>query len=321
MVSGIKRFILWVLSGILLLMLVLIGLFATEYYFSPTWLNDDSAFIILAFVIIMHGVFGLIRSIKHLKSCNNHKLNHRYGEQCVTRRKGIPVLPVIIVVIIILGLGTVSYKIVTDNSLEGVPEDVIEFGEKYPEAHDYVKNFNKYVGKDFDMNVSKEMSKSDIPLFIQWDKRWGYKNYGGNYIGAAGCGPTCLSMVACGLRKDPDINPYVVAEYAVNQGFYTYGQGTSWALMTEGAKEYNINVMEGNISSDYILTNLSSQSPMICSMTPGDFTKSGHYIVLAGIDSNGKIIVNDPNSPRNSKKHWDVDVLVSQMKGIWKYCN
>ena len=72
MVSGIKRFILWVLSGILLLMLVLIGLFATEYYFSPTWLNDDSAFIILAFVIIMHGVFGLIRSIKHLKSCNNH---------------------------------------------------------------------------------------------------------------------------------------------------------------------------------------------------------------------------------------------------------
>jgi hypothetical protein len=54
-------------------------------------------------------------------------------------------------------------------------------------------------------------------------------------------------------------------------------------------------------------------------MSPGDFTKTGHFIVLTGIDSNGKIIVNDPNSPKNSNKHWDVNTLVSQMKGVWKY--
>ena len=58
---------------------------------------------------------------------------------------------------------------------------------------------------------------------------------------------------------------------------------------------------------------------MICSMSPGDFTKTGHFIVLTGIDSNGKIIVNDPNSPKNSNKHWDVNTLVSQMKSVWKY--
>ena len=32
---------------------------------------------------------------------------------------------------------------------------------------------------------------------------------------------------------------------------------------------------------------------MILSMNPGHFTKSGHFIVLRGITSDGKILVND----------------------------
>jgi hypothetical protein len=54
-------------------------------------------------------------------------------------------------------------------------------------------------------------------------------------------------------------------------------------------------------------------------MKPGDFTYTGHFIVLTGIDSNGDIIVNDPNSKKNSKKHWSLETLVPQIKGIWKY--
>jgi hypothetical protein len=54
-------------------------------------------------------------------------------------------------------------------------------------------------------------------------------------------------------------------------------------------------------------------------MKPGDFTYTGHFIVLTGIDEDGLIIVNDPNSPTNSSKHWEVGTLVSQMKSIWKY--
>ena len=54
-------------------------------------------------------------------------------------------------------------------------------------------------------------------------------------------------------------------------------------------KHYGLNVVSGNVSSDYIMANLSGQTPMICSMAPGDFTKTGHFIVLTGIDANGKI--------------------------------
>jgi hypothetical protein len=54
-------------------------------------------------------------------------------------------------------------------------------------------------------------------------------------------------------------------------------------------------------------------------MGAGDFTKAGHFIVLTGIDDEGKIVVNDPNSPNNSSKHWDIDTLISQMRNVWKY--
>ncbi|MBQ1871316.1 MAG: C39 family peptidase, partial [Lachnospiraceae bacterium] len=55
------------------------------------------------------------------------------------------------------------------------------------------------------------------------------------------------------------------------------------------------------------------------SMKPGDFTYTGHFIVLTGIDEDGKIMVNDPNSRNNSDKHWDVDTLVKQIKALWVY--
>ncbi len=233
------------------------------------------------------------------------------------RHRLTPVIPVLVVAVVAFFLVVIRKNITHFNP--SIPENVIEFGEKYPEADGFVRNFNRYRDQEFDMDVTKEMEDSDIPLFIQWDKRWGYRDYGGNYIGVAGCGPTCIAMVACGLEQNASINPYEVARYAAKQGYYTYGEGTSWSLMTEGAEHFGLKASGGTVSEDYILENLSESTPMICSMSPGDFTYTGHFIVLAGIDEEGRIIVNDPNSPKNSEKTWKVETLVSQMKGIWKY--
>jgi hypothetical protein len=65
--------------------------------------------------------------------------------------------------------------------------------------------------------------------------------------------------------------------------------------MTYGAEKLGLDSEQGTISTEYILNNLSDSTPMICSMKPGDFTYTGHFIILTGIDSNGDIIVNDPN--------------------------
>ena len=206
-----------------------------------------------------------------------------------------------------------------DNKDIYIPDSLLELKEKYPETADFVDSYAEYQDTKFDMDISDEIVEGEIPLFIQWDKRWGYCMYGNDFFGVNGCGPTCLAMVVCGLTNDSEYNPYDIAMFSMSNDYYISGQGTSWNLMTEGARNLGLTVESGNITQWYIEHNLSSQSPMICSMEPGDFTYTGHFIVLTGIDEDGKIIVNDPNSYINSKKHWEISDLLPQIKSIWCY--
>lgn len=54
-------------------------------------------------------------------------------------------------------------------------------------------------------------------------------------------------------------------------------------------------------------------------MKPGDFTTSGHFILMTGITEDGKIIVNDSDSRKRSNITWDLDVIMGQVKGLWKF--
>ena len=53
-------------------------------------------------------------------------------------------------------------------------------------------------------------------------------------------------------------------------------------------------------------------------MRPGDFTTTGHFIVLAGVED-GKIRVNDPNSVKRSEELWDYETLEYQINNLWAY--
>ena len=84
-----------------------------------------------------------------------------------------------------------------------------------------------------------EASELDgIPLFIQWDKRWGYDAYGNDVIGLSGCGPTCLSMIVIGLTKNQEATPDKLADYATEHGYYEQNSGTKWSFMDEVAAVY-----------------------------------------------------------------------------------
>ena len=175
----------------------------------------------------------------------------------------------------------------------------------------------KLKSKNFDIDVSNEVIEENIPLFIQWDERWGYKTYGSDFLAVTGCGPTCLSMVVCGLTGECKWNPYEVAKFSEQQGYYVPGEGTSWDLMSIGAIQLGLNSEYGIISKEFLMSNLSHDRPIICSMYPGDFTDVGHFIILTGIDPDGCIRVNDPNSRINSEKPWNIDELLPQIRSLW----
>lgn len=202
----------------------------------------------------------------------------------------------------------------------GIPDSLIELAKNNPEAVSFVEHYPEKHRKKAKINLSDDIKDTrDIPLLIQWDERWGYRQYGGDYLAVTGCGPTCLSMVYCGLSSDGAWNPYKVAKMAEKSGYYIEGQGSAWALMTEGAWKLGLTAQEVVFDSAHILQALEQGKPIICAMRQGDFTVSGHFIVLTGVAEDGTIMVHDPNSRVRSSQTWELERLMGQIKNLWCY--
>ena len=75
------------------------------------------------------------------------------------------------------------------------PGQLKELAKKNDEAIDFIYEYPKEHSKKHDIDLTAEASQDTVPLLQQWDKRWGYEKYSGNYFAASGCGPTALSMV------------------------------------------------------------------------------------------------------------------------------
>lgn len=191
-----------------------------------------------------------------------------------------------------------------------------------PEMLSYVEGYLKYESGDKtvagDAALTSEEKEQRFPLFLQWDKRWGYEAYGDFNIALSGCGPTCLSMVLVALNHDYDMTPKKVADFAMKNGFYVEGTGTAWSLMTEGAKELGLSAKEVSLD-EYVMKNqLDAGKMLICSVGPGDFTAQGHFIVIYDYDEHG-FRINDPNCVYRSSKSWSYREIASQIKILWAY--
>lgn len=206
------------------------------------------------------------------------------------------------------------------NNIDEYPNELLKLLSKNPETVDFVYNYPKYNANSNSKNISvKEYyTPGEIPLFLQWDQQWGYDNYGNESIASGGCAPTSLAMVAVALTGDTSINPLSVSEYAYKSGYYVDGVGSKWSLISEGVKHFGLNSEELPLDKSTILSTLKAGNPIILTVGPGTFTSTGHFLVLTGITSDGKITINDPNSELNSSKAWDVDVFLKETKNLWK---
>ncbi|MCI8402995.1 MAG: hypothetical protein HFI38_13050 [Lachnospiraceae bacterium] len=200
---------------------------------------------------------------------------------------------------------------------ENYPDDLLALLLKRPETLDFVRNYPQKKNVKEQVDLSGEIGEGIVPRLYQWDGRWGYDRYGDSIVALSGCGPTCLSMVALGLTKDTSADPGTVAALSEKNGYVTE-VGTSWDLMTLGAKQLGLSGVELPLDEGRMAQALSEGCPIICSMRPGDFTDTGHFIVLTGYEE-GAFTVNDPNSIDNSEKRWTYDEIQGQIKNLWAY--
>ena len=109
-----------------------------------------------------------------------------------------------------------------------------------------------------------------------------------------------------------------MAAFSEANGFVDSGM-TAWSFMTEGAAMLGLSAEELPADASVLTAALREGRPVIASVLPGDFTTVGHFIVIAGVDEAGNLIVHDPNSPERSSRSWDVQDVLNQCANLWAY--
>ncbi len=203
------------------------------------------------------------------------------------------------------------------NHANEYPQELLQALCNNPEMISYVSGYLTADGTPKG-GITEDDLSAPVPLLLQWDTRWGYVPYGDSDVGQSGCAPTCLSMVIVALTGDTEATPNAVAAYSEENGYYVEGTGTSWSLMTDGSSSFDISGRELPLSKSVIFSELESGHPIICSLRPGDFTTTGHFIVLTEV-VDGEIRVNDPNSKARSSKLWSYEALEGQIKNLWGF--
>ncbi len=201
--------------------------------------------------------------------------------------------------------------------VEQYPEDMLIAFCNNLEMYEFVRDYPS-LNDGVSTGLTEEELAQGCPLLLQWDKRWGYTPYGNNVVGLSGCGPTCLSMAVVALTGNKDITPDVTASYSMRNGYYVEGVGTSWNLFTEGAASFGIMAEEIVLNEEVMKACIDRGCPIICSMGPGDFTTSGHFIVIYDYDENG-FKINDPNCISRSRESWPYERIAGQIKILWAY--
>ncbi len=193
------------------------------------------------------------------------------------------------------------------------PQFIIDLYENNPETEEFVLNYPFRQEETVDLSG---YNTDTVPLFLQWDPMWGYTEYGSSILGVTGCGPACLVMAGYYLTGEERFTPDQIAAFSEDNGYYAPGYGTSWTLISEGAEELGLSVQELPLVKGRIVEALESGSPVILALGPRDFTSTGHFIVLAGMED-GLFRVNDPNSPLRSERLWSYEELEGQIRNIW----
>ena len=200
-------------------------------------------------------------------------------------------------------------------SIGRYPQSMIELLERNPETERFVLEYPFREKREVDLSGYERADA--VPLFLQWDSQWGYEKYGSDVIGITGCGPTCLAMAGYYLTGETRFSPDKVAEFARRNGYYEPGYGSSWTLISEGGEKLGLTVTELPLVKKRMVKALEAGNPVILALGAGDFTTTGHYIVLTGVED-GQFRVNDPNSVKNSQKLWSYELLEGQIRNIWE---
>ena len=165
--------------------------------------------------------------------------------------------------------------------------------------------------------------------YLQTDPRWKNVPYAvkgeNSTIGESGCGPTAMAMVLA-TWADPSVNPKTECMWALSHGYKYLNQGTAYTYFKPAAARYGLECRQitpsyiyGNANSPYheeAKKALDNGDFVIACMGKGTWTKSGHYVLVWGVEGN-LVYINDPASTKLIRTRGNYLVFKQQVKHYW----
>jgi hypothetical protein len=188
-----------------------------------------------------------------------------------------------------------------------------------------------------------------VPLYFQYDTRWGSYNYGkgkihnctgksAGTIASSGCMPSSMAMIINYWAKKgycKPTRPDVVGQFCLDYGGRVCGQGGSLTQVNASKfKEVfglNFRSFSGNLTDTQVRSILKKGFPINHAGSTTGRTAKGvsryyeaHYLVMTGVDDQNRIRINDSGSgPMGGKnvtyydKEWSV---ANSRKTSQSYC-
>ena len=165
--------------------------------------------------------------------------------------------------------------------------------------------------------------------YLQTDPRWGNLDYSAagekTTIRASGCGPTAMAMVLA-TWADPSVNPATECAWALANDYKAPHKGTYYGYFEPAGKRYGLRVTRLNYASLYgndksafhaqVKDALDRGDLVIACMGKGNWTSSGHYVLVWGIQGD-TIYINDPASTKAARIRGSWALFRQQVKYYW----
>lgn len=165
--------------------------------------------------------------------------------------------------------------------------------------------------------------------YLQTDSRWAAKDYSAKgektTIGASGCGPTAMAMVLA-TWADPQVTPATECAWALAHGYKAPYSGTYYGYFQPAGARYGLTVRQLNWTSLYgnssspchaqVRDALDRGCLVIACMGKGNWTSSGHYVLVWSIAGN-VVYINDPASTKATRTRGDYSLFCRQVKYYW----
>lgn len=166
-------------------------------------------------------------------------------------------------------------------------------------------------------NSKFPVSPVSVIYYSQTDPRWAGYLYGGtDPMKTYGCGPTILAMAVSSLTETK-LTPPMAAKWSADHGCWSKGNGSFHRLIPEGAHAYGLTAESMSIHTpEAVRTAIESGKFLVFLMGPGDFTKSGHFILAYKVNSDGTVNIADPASRERSSRRWPVKTLLKQLSSV-----